>query len=117
MQNTQPLTTTVKTLQFPPTDVPMQYDGWLAPNGLFYPCGYYGHSSCADEIGETQGIADCSVWKLEQRGYLHISDERVRNADTRPTQAQLNTLWDMYMLDTTSYFAHRIKCYMDKWED
>lgn len=106
MQETQ-----TSTRMFPPTSIPMQEDGWLTPEGIFYPCGCYNHAECALEL------EDCTVWQLENKGYIHISDCRITNKDTKPTQLQIDTLFDMQMIDPHSYMAMRINSYLQHWQE
>lgn len=75
--------------RYQPVSVPIQADGWLAPTGEFYHCGYGEHDRCALEI---TGLHDVD---LENAGWLHISDREIRNWNVPPTQAQMDTLWDM----------------------
>lgn len=96
---------------YTPESTPIQADGWIAPNGDLYACGTYGHRNCAYEL------EGCDVWDLEEKGYLHISEDEIRNTDTKPTNDQLGTLLEMAMLNTESPLAYRIKSYVEKWEN
>ena len=74
---------------------PKQNDGWIATDGSFYVCGFGGHDYCAEQLGST-------VYRLEEQGWCHISSGVVVNYRFRPTQAQLDTLFDIMMLDPKS---------------
>lgn len=89
-------------LLYPATTVPVQEDGWMSPDGTYYPCGFYHHSEAAEEI------AGMDVWELEESGWVHISGDCIRNEDVRLTQAQRDMLFDMFMLNPNSWLAHNL---------
>ncbi len=87
--------------RFPPATSPMQEDGWLSPDGLYYPCGYQNHWEAAMEIG---GVGP---YDLEERGWVHISDGRF-SVERALTQPQMDTLFDMQMVDPGSCLGRNI---------
>lgn len=46
----------------------MNYIGWLSPEGKFYPCSYYEHSSWARENHGCSG-----GYELEDRGWIRLT--------------------------------------------
>lgn len=76
--------------------------GWLAPDGRFWPCTNLQHQAKVDEIVVELGLrvtGDPMAW-LEKRGWFHVMDRGGFAQDTvdhyqRPTQAQMDVLWDL----------------------
>ena len=69
-------------------------NGWLSPDGTLH------------QVEDDFGHSDYANWVLdmvapEDKGWLHISHNALRyvtgSFPVRITQAQLDTLWDMYM--------------------
>jgi len=89
---------------YPAAKSPTQEDGLLAPDGTYFPCGFYGHDKCA------QRIAGVRVAELIERGWVGISDSRIPRwyLPRSLTQSQINTLYDMYMLNPASLFAESV---------
>lgn len=68
-------------------------DGWIIPDGKFYPCRYMEHIWLADKIA---GVEEKDA---EKRGWIKISNAigmglHIYKGDREPTQRQLNTLFD-----------------------
>lgn len=96
----------------------VQSDGWLAPNGDFYNCGFVGHSKCAEYLIDIlyPGLSGYTsrVAHLEKHGWAHISSGMITNYrdELELTQAQQNTLFDMMVLDPTSYLGRNIASWL-----
>ncbi len=93
--------------QFPAAAGPVQEDGWLSPDGVYYPCGFYCHYDAAMEI---VGVGPS---ELEERGWVHISDSRVR-LERGLTQPQVDTLFDMWMLNPESVLGMNIASCLER---
>ncbi len=93
--------------RFPPAGSPVQEDGWLSPDGVYYPCGFYNHSAAAMEI------AGVDSSDLEERGWLHISDSRIW-LQRGLTQRQVDTLFDMYMVNPESVLGMNIASCLER---
>jgi len=81
--------------------VPVQEDGWLSPDGVYYPCGYCNHSEAAMEI------AGVGSYDLDKRGWVHISESCIYT-EAGLTQSQVDKLFDMYMVDPGSFLGTNI---------
>ena len=69
-------------------------NGWLSPDGTLH--------QVEDDFGHTEyAYQAMGMTRPEDMGWLHISHNAVRYVQgafgVRITQAQLDTLWDMYM--------------------
>jgi hypothetical protein len=87
--------------RFPPATRPVQEDGWLSPDGVYYPCGCYNHSVAAREI------AGVDSYDLERCGWVHISDSWVWS-ERELTQPQIDALFDICMVNPESLLGTRI---------
>ena len=74
---------------------PTKTEGWIAPNGRFYPCKFREHLELAERLsvvyyGTTDGPRD-----LEKHGWIKVYlDGRTNSTtDDRCTQKQLDTLF------------------------
>lgn len=88
-------TTTALTRQDIPTE-PRPSSAWIAPNGDFYYVRPYNHSYVAEELLGTTDDA------LLARGWVRLSG-RDAYVTGHPTQAQLDTLWDVAMAYPMGY--------------
>lgn len=84
------------TKRFPPAMGPVQEDGLLSPDGVYYPCGYLCHDEAAEEIA---GVF--CAFDLERRGWVHISNSCLYS-EKDLTQPQIDLLFDVYRLDPGS---------------
>lgn len=73
----------------------------MSPTGEYYPCGYCNHEDAAREI------AGLSPYELEKRGWIHISGSWLYH-EREVTQSQIDTLFDMYMLNPLSELGRNI---------
>lgn len=87
--------------KFLPTAVPVQEDGWLSPDGVYYPCGYSHHHEAAMEI------AGVGPYDLGKRGWVHISDSVIWS-EKGLTQPQVDMLFDMCMVNPESLLGINI---------
>lgn len=81
---------------------------WIDPQGKQHVVGQCGHSSFAYDMGAK------GEYELESKGWLHVSfvyDKPIVNP-AYMTQAHMNTLWDMAMLDPESTRAKSILKYL-----
>lgn len=92
--------------QFLLASVPVQADGWLSPEGVYYPCGFGNHDEAAREIA---GVS--SSYCLEERGWLHITDSQLW-LEGALTQPQIDTLFDMLMVNPASSLGINIARYL-----
>jgi len=78
-------------------------DGWLSPEGLFYPCAHYGHITLAYLLGfdpRPQDIGQITRFEIEQAGWVKVSaDEFYRWSTLDPTQCQLDMIFDYCMVN------------------
>ncbi len=78
-----------------PSD-PIYSQGWVAPNGLFYPCSYGEHDRLATRITACLMEMLGSTRFLEEQGWLRITSSSVGyTKQPPPTPEQLNTLVDL----------------------
>jgi hypothetical protein len=74
----------------------MPRNAWLDPHGTLYAVGETEHANVAHEVFNDTTWGD----GLEDQGWLHISvNAALYVSSRRPniTQAQMDTLWDIYM--------------------
>ncbi len=95
--------------QFPLATVPVQEGGWLSPSGAYYPCSFGSHHQAAMEV------AGVGPGELEVRGWVHISDSQIVS-EGELTQPQLDTLFDMYMVNPESSLGRSIAAHV-KWQE
>lgn len=87
----------------PPKKTDLSATGWIAPNGDFYGCAYGEHDRVAKQIvAVVYDDLYLSTRKLEEKGWLRIQDGFVYGHDVDPTQAQIDTAWDISRLETLS---------------
>lgn len=91
-----------KDSRYKPATEPVQDDGWMTPDGVFYPCGFWQHSACA------MNLTGMYVTDLEKSGWAHISSNFIANDDLTLTQPQIDALFDMMMLDPNSELGRHI---------
>lgn len=94
---------------FPEALYPTQHDGWMSPEGTYYPCGYCKHSACAVAL-TGKGVHD-----LEMSGWIHISSSEVANFTQGRrlcTQSQRDRLFDMVMVNPNSRFGENIQAFL-----
>lgn len=83
-------------LKPPPVDVEMNsLNGWLLPDGDYYPCRYFGHIALADALGATEGEAEKTWVKISNSEESPLG---VQRGDIYPppggvTQAQLDAIF------------------------
>jgi hypothetical protein len=92
--------------EFLPTAVPVQEDGWLSPEGAYYPCGYGRHYRAAMEI------AGVDPYDLGKRGWVHISDSVIW-LEKELTQPQVDMLFGMWMVNPESLLGINIARLLD----
>lgn len=68
---------------------PHASSAWIAPDGKFYFVNHCNHYDTALEIGDKTGGDE-----LEDKGWLHCWSTGGFSTHKKPTQAQLDTLWD-----------------------
>lgn len=77
----------------PPPDTKLEHeDGWVLPDGKFYPCGYMEHIWLAEKLGKPEREAEKAGWVKISHGldgtlYIHRGERDV-------TQKQINTVFD-----------------------
>ncbi len=104
-----------------------QSPGWIAPNGRFFPCSWYEHDACADDLAqkfypdESQRKTGTQIF--EERLWVRLMDNgtfRV-GADLRTlpgiTQAQRDTLFDLVTLNPETEFSQRLLFWLDGTAD
>ena len=84
------------------------YDtGWLSPTGELFACNEYEHTSKAYTMGY-------SGPDLLNKGYVHVGVEGNVHSDKRPTQAQIDWLWDKFMELKDGRLFRYIKNYLEE---
>lgn len=96
-----------------PKHILRQGCGWLAPDGKFYPCKSYGHNSMGEDLhllyyDHIPGLSP--VPDIENKGWLKVYADFVCWPEIPLTQPQIDTLFDLAMLDPETPLA---KCIMD----
>jgi hypothetical protein len=87
-------------------------EGWLSPEGLFYPCGYGGHDSLATRITAVRYGTLNGTKALGRLGWLrlHFRHGAVAPVETKPTTAQMTALWELSTADgATEEFTHGLR--------
>jgi len=82
---------------YPPEIGLRDSEGWLAPDGKFFPCRSWEHDSTAFHVYRyvyDKAPSSSAVSEMEQRGWVRIYANVFRNKKEL-TQAQLDTLWDL----------------------
>ena len=73
-------------------------DGWIAPDGKFFQCGFQGHIRLADDLMEAGIFASKNFnteRKLEQSGWIKLSANGILNfEDVRVTKRQQDAIFD-----------------------
>lgn len=113
------------TLDFPPEAELKLSGGWLAPDGKLYPCRFMEHLNHAQELAfvHYQERGD-GAQRLEKEGWAKLYSDGVcllpasymYNRDGEYTQAQLDTLGDLFVLATNEedeVYAEHIKNEID----
>ena len=82
---------------------PVASAGWIGPDGKFYTCAWYQHDALGHNLMAQFGYRTVEAW---ERDWLRLKyDPATRAApfveqkgleDTSVTQAQLNTLYDVF---------------------
>lgn len=75
-------------------------NGWIDPQGRFYPCEYGHHEELAEQLGVSGKIRDEECWLKTQTGLC--TEGIFWNYDKQPNQAQINTAFEWCQ-------KHRIK--------
>lgn len=78
-------------------DIKKEDNGWILPDGKFYPCGFMGHGQLACDLGmansdrgaEDLGWVRCGLSEMDGSRNIRIKDGK------EPTQAQINKI-DLY---------------------
>jgi len=87
-----------------------QSNGWLGPDGKFYTCRAREHNDLGYDLHILYygniNYALSRLRDLEKRGWLHTYADLVCWPETKLTQAQIDTLFDLAMLDPTTEFAN-----------
>jgi hypothetical protein len=71
-----------------------QDEGWLSPEGKFYPCAYGEHINLATRLGLNSIQMEKTGWLKVQQGKVFFSD---LFGQTEPTQSQRDKVFDYYM--------------------
>lgn len=83
---------------FPPKSGEIGESGWLAPDGTFYACESYEHDYVSESLSAVYYNTLVGTQELEEHHWLRISrGVGCFIRDTKPTQAQINTLQDLVM--------------------
>lgn len=62
-------------------------NGWLLPDGKFYPCGFQGHIETAYRLGYEEREA-------EKLGWIKISSQVIQASEIDPSQKQIDLIFD-----------------------
>lgn len=84
-------------------------DGWLSPDGFFYPCQWMQHSRT---IAAASGM---NAVTAEELGWIKLDSMYglISSGDRDPTQTQINMLYDWYMSNGTE-LPWQLKEWMEK---
>lgn len=92
--------------------VTVQDDGWVAPDGQWFPCKSCEHDYLAYQLCGYNGD------KLEQLGWVHISFANICNEyGLDLSQKQRDTLFDLQQLDPRSYYGKGLGEWLNPEED
>ncbi len=97
--------------------------GLLDRRGVLFECNDREHSELAIELVEQIKVtAPRYSWPLDillyGKGYIHlgqIAGIYMRN-NHKPTQSQLDMLWDISQKTTSEYFRAEVLEYIEKWQ-
>lgn len=98
----------------------MASGGWLYPQGKFYPCFVCQHDGIAQKLSAIYYDNLQGAELLEEKGWLHVSDTgyaMLFNRSETATQAQLDTLMDMYTMCTDEKFKDAIMHDINRFAD
>lgn len=74
--------------------------GYLSPDGIFYPCGPWEHTSALYHLGLAIYGSTETIYKLEGITWIKLYDEFVAvRKETELSQAQIDTLGELQILD------------------
>ena len=88
---------------YPPETGIQDSPGWLAPDGVFYPCQSWEHDSVADYIYRyvySKTPKSSAVREFEQLGWVRIHQDVFANRKDL-SQEQLDSLWDIHEMTTS----------------
>jgi len=85
---------------FPPREGIADSPGWLGPGGRFFPCRSWEHDTVADLVYRYvyRQIVPNPVREFEKRGWYRVYAHFVAGYDREPTQKQLDTIYDLYLI-------------------
>jgi hypothetical protein len=95
-----------------PERPPKSANGWLLPNGKFYPCeNMMEHIWLADKLGKTEAQAEDLGWVKVGKGLMgyHVLSKRP------PTQTQVNRLYEWIEVDHMRCPA--MQAWFNQWKD
>ncbi len=95
---------------FPPEPSTIDIDGWLSPQGIFYPCAARGHDRFARHLtGAFYGSLEGTPL-LERQGWVRVTTGMFLWArDQQPTMAQYEAACDLLNRDLVSYVEQSVR--------
>jgi hypothetical protein len=114
------------TLAFPSRKL-SQSPGWIAPNGRFFPCSWYEHDKRAEELAKTyypdEAHRKSGTQIFEEKRWVRLLDNgsfyvgHQLKVVPRITQAQLDMLFDLVIVNPETDFGRRLLSWIRGVED
>lgn len=109
---------------FPPK-TGLEAEGWLLPDGKFFPCLPAEHDSMANYIYKyvyrkvPYDYEEVSFIKhVENLGWIRITRNFAATPeDKMPTNEQIETLYDLYILSDSEKFRRYLKYDFERWNE
>jgi len=106
---------TAETVKPEPGPLKGNWCGWIKKDGVFFPCKYFQHDALADALGYKNGD------EMLKQGWVKVQEANQglikKPADlywhTKPTQSQIDTIWD-WCKDNNREFP---KDQLDEYQD
>lgn len=91
-------------------------DGWLSPEGDYWPCEPQGHLDLADYITNNDNYGGEKL--LEGRGWTKVSmNQWFNNGRSRLTQAQIDFIFDWCRVNGKSYPPECLQCIIEDMDN
>lgn len=97
--------------------------GLLDRLGYLYECDDYGHCDLATEIVDEKKYKSSQyTWALDillySKGFIHLGQAAgiFTRTGNKPSQAQIDALWDISQATTSEYFRYEVLEYIGRWQ-
>jgi hypothetical protein len=86
--------------QYPPEKGQKDSEGWLAPDGTYYPCASSEHDSAARSITAVLFRSWDGTRMLEDKGWMRVCEGYILYDHNKVTQRQIDTIFDLTQITT-----------------